>query len=399
MFQWVWLAALVFVVFLEFWFRFLDRANDKSSRSKTSKGLNVPSYLFESFSKMEVHPAYATHGIANQSFFDEMQASVEKISSLPLEVRNVIGDHINIDGGERLTKSSNPNDLENVSVISSNENWIVLGGSTVLCLEVPDAFTWPSYLQAIIDSSLNRGVRIHNFGQPGLKSAKISQLFPLFLNRYTEVTQIVVYFGVNDAGWIAGSRPTGRLAYVIDFVLDGLSAVSKLVAFLTLRMRAQRVRRASADYANRTIKKFFDYHEYFNSKDIKIYFILQPNVFCKTRPSRLEIDLIKSAEPLRIAGLHAAYETYLSNGGWLIKPAVSTFSDTDETIFIDWCHVGVKGNSLIARRIWGILNDVPNSQVEIDSAMSVMKSHKDTALKSRHIFQNKDEMVYNYPLF
>ena len=399
MFQLVWLAAFVFVVILEFWFRFLNHSNDKLNRSKTSKGLNVSSYLFESCSKMEAHPTYTNHGIANQSFFDEMQASVGKISSLPLEARNVIGDYINIDGGERLTKNSSPNNIENDSVILSNENWIALGGSTVLCLEVPDAFTWPSYLQATIDSSPKNGVRIHNFGQPGLKSAKINQLFPLFLNRYTEVTQIVVYFGVNDAGWIAGSRPTSRLVYVIDFVLDGLSAVSKLFAFLTLRMRAQRVSRASADYANRTIKKFFDYHDYFNSKGIKIYFILQPNVFCKTRPSRLEIDLIESAEPLRITGLHAAYETYLSNGGGLIKPAVSTFSDTDETIFIDWCHVGVKGNSLIARRIWDILNDVPNSQVEINTAMSVMKSHKDTALKARRIFQNKDEMVYNYPLF
>lgn len=399
MFPRVLVAALLTIIALEFWFRFCNRADRKSSKKGASKRLDASSYLFENFARMGSHPVFASCDFASQSFFDEMQTSVKNIDSLPLEARNIVGDYINISGGERLTTTSDSVFLENDSERFYNENWVTLGGSTVLCLEVPDAFTWPSCLQAIINSKSNNGIKVHNFGQPGLKSAKISRLFPLFLNRYVDVTKVVVFFGVNDAGWIAGSRPTRRLILVFDYLLEALSVISKLFAYFTLRVKARRVSRASTAYANKTIKKFCEYHNFFETRGIQTFFILQPNVFCKTKPSNLEIDLINSAEPLRVVGLHAAYDAYLSDGSGLVKSAISTFSDIDETVYIDWCHVGANGNSLIAKQVWRILNGDLDSQIKTSNAMGIMKNHKDTFLKVRNIFKNKDEMAYNYPLF
>jgi hypothetical protein len=242
-------------------------------------------------------------------------------------------------------------------------------------------------------------VQVHNFGQAGFKAVKVNHLFPLFLSKYGNVTNVIIYFGVNDAGWIAGSRASNRLIYLVDVVLDKLAIVSKFVAFLTLRMRSRRVRKASTKYAKKTIKKFLEYKDFFESKQVQIDFILQPNVFCKSNPSKLEQTLIESAEPLRIAGLHAAYETYLSLGDGLITPAIDAFSGLDQTIFIDWCHVGVEGNSIIAQKIWGIVNDSSFSENKTCAAITVMKNYKDKALRSRNIFKNKDELAYNYPLY
>ena len=256
-----------------------------------------------------------------------------------------------------------------------------------------------SCIQAIVDRSSNRTVQVHNFGQAGFKAVKVNQLFPMFLSQYETVTKVIIYFGVNDAGWIAGSRPSNRLIYLCDFVLDVLSVVSSFVAFLTLRMRSRRVRKVSTKYAQKTIKKFLDYKDYFDARQVQIDFILQPNVFCKSHPSKLELGLIESAEPLRIAGLHAAYDTYLTLSDALITPAIDAFAGLDQTIFIDWCHVGVEGNSIIAQKIWGIVNGFSVSENETFAAMNVMKNYRDIALSSRNIFKNKDEIAYNYPLY
>lgn len=380
-------------LFSEIWFRFRNRDFHILKVAKAERNLSESKYLFEDSEQMERHPAYSRHGLGDRSFYDELQASHKKVSVSPLKIPDVVGSYINLLNGERITTSIGEKKDKDV------EHWILLGGSTALCLEVPDSMTWASCLQATSDKSVNCAIQVHNFGRAGFKAAKIDTLFPLFLSRYKTVTRIIVYFGVNDAGWIAGSRPNNRLIYLCDLVMDILSVVSRFVAFLNLRMRSRRVRRASTKYAKKTLRKFSEYKNYFETKGVEIDFILQPNVFCKSHPSKLELSLIESAEPLRIAGLHAAYDTYLSRGDGLITSAIDAFSGLDQTIFIDWCHVGVEGNSIIAQKIWGLINGFSVSEDESLAAINGMKNHRDIALRLRNIFKNKDEIAYNYPLY
>lgn len=388
------LLLLAKLLLLEIWFRFRIRDHYKFKMVKDSKQLDDSLYLFENPKQMENHPAYLKYELGDKKFFDELQASHKLVHVSPVESRNVEGANINIVNGERTTKRPNPEGGDEFC-----DHWIFLGGSTVLCLEVPDSMTSCSCIQAIADRSSNRAVQVHNFGQAGFKAVKVNQLFPLFLSQYKTVTNVIIYFGVNDAGWIAGSRPSNRLIYLGDLVLDVLAVVSRFVAFLTLKMRSRRVRKASIKYAKKTIKKFLDYKDYFETRQVQIDFILQPNVFCKSNPSKLELSLIESAEPLRIAGLYAAYDTYLSLSDGLITPAIDAFSGLDQTIFIDWCHVGVEGNSIIAQKIWALINGISVSEDKTFAAMNVMKNYRDIALRSRNIFKNKDEIAYNYPLY
>jgi hypothetical protein len=393
------LWTLIFIVFLslEMWFRLRNRVHHNLMSARGSGAMSESFYLFESAEQMRIHPAYSNYGLGDMSFFDELQASHQKVHVSPVESRNVTGLNINIVNGERITK--NPNFEEKMGRSECNEHWILLGGSTVLCLEVPDSMTSSSHLQAIVDNSSNKTIQVHNFGQAGFKAVKIDQLFPLFLSRYTMVSRIIVYFGVNDAGWIAGSRSSNRLTYLCDAVLDVFSFFSKFVAFIALRMKSRRVCKASSEYAQKTLRKFFEYRDYFEARNVPIHFVLQPNVFCKARPSKFEISLIDSAEPLRIAGLHSAYKTYLDHGEGLITSAVGIFSEMEESIFLDWCHVGTKGNALIARKIWEVINDDVDSDIKTIAAMNIMKKYRDIVLRSRNIFKNKDEVAYNYPLY
>lgn len=380
---------------LEYWFRLRTHSHQRLKIKDDRRVLINSFYLFDTTEQMKRHPANLKYGLGDKTFFDELQASQKEVHVSPVESRNLVGANINIVNGERITKRHKFDQVED----QSDEHWIFLGGSTVLCLEVPDSMTLTSCVQAIVDRSSNNEIQVHNFGQAGFKAVKIEQLFPLFLSRYTKVTRVIVYFGVNDAGWIAGSRPSNRLTYLCDAVLDKLSVFSKLVAFATLRMRSRRVCKASTEYANKTLRKFLAYKDYFETRGVLINFILQPNVFCKSHPSKLELSYIDQAEPLRIAGLHAAYNTYLSHSDGLITSAVDTFSDISETIFFDWCHVGVEGNSIISRKIWDLINDHSVSESRTVAAMNVMKNYRNIALRSRNIFKNKDETVYNYPLY
>lgn len=386
--------VLVIGLISEICFRFRNRDFNNLKVAKSEKNLDENWYLFENPEQMERHPAYSRHGLGDRAFYDELQLVFKTVAySSPLKVQDVVGAYFNIVNGERVTTS-----IEE-KIDKDPEHWILIGGSTTLCLEVPDSMTWASCMQQIADQSSNKPIQVHNFGRAGLKSVKINAFFPLFLSRYTSLTKIIVYFGVNDAGENAGSRPSTRLSYLIDGTLDSLATVSKLIAFLNLRLRSRRVCKASTEYAKKTLRRFSEYATYFETKQIKIEFILQPNVFCKIRPSNLELDLIKSAEPLRIAGMHAAYDTYLSCGDGLIKSAIDIFSEIDETVYIDWCHVGVAGNKLIAKRIWKITNQYLGSDDKTTAALRVMKNHKDKALRSKNIFKNKDEMAFNYPLY
>ena len=391
------LCLLLLAIFLtlEFWFRLRNRDRHKFIVVQDLKQLDDSFYLFENPKQMEDHPAYLKYGLGDKNFFDELQASHKLAHVSPVESRNVEGVNINIVSGERITKRTNTEKW----VDEACDHWILLGGSTVLCLEVPDSMTSSSCLQAIVDRSSNRTVQVHNFGQAGFKAVKVNQLFPLFLSQYKTVTKVIIYFGVNDAGWIAGSNPSNRLIYLVDSALDLVSVVSRFVGFLTLRMRSRRVRKASTEYAKKTIKKFLDYKDYFEERDVQIDFILQPNVFCKSHPSKLELSMIEAAEPLRLAGVHAAYQTYLSLSEGLITSAVDAFSGLDHTIFLDWCHVGVEGNAIIAEKIWDIINDSLVSEDKTFASMNVMKNYRDIMLSSRNIFKNKDEIAYNYPLY
>ncbi len=386
--------VLVVGLISEIWFRFRNHDFHNLKVAKAERNLSESKYLFEDSEQMERHPAYSRHGLGDRAFYDELQLVFKTVAyASPLKVPDVDGAYFNIVNGERVTTCIVEKKDKDV------EHWILIGGSTTLCLEVPDSMTWASCMQRIADGSSNKSIQVHNFGRAGLKSVKINAFFPLFLSRYTSLTRIIVYFGVNDAGWIAGSRPSSRLTYLFDRTLDSLSTVSKLVAFLNLRLRARRVCKASTEYAKKTLRKFSEYATYFEAKQIKIDFILQPNVFCKIRPSNLELDLIKSAEPLRIAGMYAAYSTYLSYGGGLIKSAIDVFSEIDETVYIDWCHVGVAGNELIAKRIWNLTNQCLDSDIKTTNTLHVMNNYKGIALRSRNIFKNKDETAYNYPLY
>ena len=347
-------------------------------------------YLFKSARDLIANSHYAEIVWANEIFYGEMQLSHEQSTASPIESRNFAGSYINIVNSERQTVSS----------ISQNpKDWIMFGGSTVLCLEVNDSNTVSSCLQEIINSKTECNFQIHNYGQAGMKSKKIDHLFPLCFSRYPLASKVTVLFGVNDAGWIAGSNPSNMWQSLIDKGFDFVSKRLVLLDYLFLRLKSRRVCKASKTYAVSTLKKFRDFESTLKSRNIDCHFILQPNVFCKARPARSEFEFIHDADPLRIAGIHAAYMTYLSDGNDIVMSALNAFDHLEEAVFLDWCHVGVKGNQLIAKTIWSLVNGCNAGVEETNDALDLMLSNKRSALKLLRIAANKDEVPYNYPLY
>ena len=91
--------------------------------------------------------------------------------------------------------------------------------------------------------------------------------------------------------------------------------------------------------------------------------------------------------------------TYLSDGNDIVMSALNAFDHLEEAVFLDWCHVGVKGNQLIAKTIWSLVNGCNAGVEETNDALDLMLSNKRSALKLLRIAANKDEVPYNYPLY
>ena len=191
----LWLLVFAIALILELWFRFRIRGHNNYIVAKDSKQPDDSFYLFENPKQMENHPVYLKYCIGDKNFFDELQISHKLSHVSPVESRNVVGANINIVNGERTTWRPKPETL----AVEASDHWILLGGSTVLCLEVPDSMTSTSCIQALVDRSSNKTVQVHNFGQAGFKAVKVNQLFPLFLSKYENVTNVIIYFGVKNS--------------------------------------------------------------------------------------------------------------------------------------------------------------------------------------------------------
>lgn len=333
---------------------------------------------------------YRSQNFNDEEFFRNMHECNHYLLTAPKDGANFESKYININDSERVSlKSSNP----------PSEHWLFLGGSTTFCLEVEDESTVSSCIQHSLNLDEDNLIQCHNLAWPGLKVTKIEDFLDRGLMSNPDTKKVIVLFGVNDAGWSSGSAPKNKFQSIITRILLPLSSSIRLADYLNRRIQIGQVRRYSRIYALSTIRKLHEIQLSLNERSIESYFLLQPNLICKANVSAVEFRILRSIDPVRAAGLYVAYETYMKEGGGIVSCITESFDKTSETIYFDWCHVGIKGNQLLSESILSVIKMNSSNGLLNEFSLALMKSRSADLMKLHNIGKNRDEVPYNYPLY
>ncbi len=255
----------------------------------------------------------------------------------------------------------------------------VLGGSTTWGANVPDQDTIPSYLQA----RLGGNFRVYNFGDTGWVS---TQEFNYLLHQLAlgNVPDYVVFYdGANDGftGAYSPAIPRDPVNLrVHDKNAQRLTAWPRLIVdaydrtnyklfldYVMKRVGPSPKKRWDDDVASRVdnnaqaVVDLYEAHmrqvkalaaEY----GFKAFFFWQPNLFAGARRALpYEQQLIASASPMWVMSQQRVYQKAKTAFSGRESEGVlflgDIFEDINEPIYVDWVHVGPRGNEIIGNEI------------------------------------------------
>ena len=280
-------------------------------------------------------------------------------------------------------------------------NVFLFGGSTVYGTGVPDKFTIPSQLSKHLNEKGDIFYNVTNFGTGGFILEQDMQLLFDEIRKGNLPDIAVFYHGVNDAyagvyspgkpGWYLGSEELKNKLYYSKSNIINNTWYEQLHAYELLRHFKVKLLRMLYltgqkdsefyldDYQQRAGHFVGHYRETIkiikavcDSYGIKVLFIWQPVLFYGNKPlNEFEKSMIDNPALLAIGtfrskdGLYqkkAIETTYrlLEKTSLSLYPNFYNFSHIfdrsgNEPIYIDWMHLGPKGNDIVAREIANII--------------------------------------------
>jgi hypothetical protein len=231
------------------------------------------------------------------------------------------------------------------------------GGSTVLCIEVPDKETLASHLQRHI-ATIDPTIAVQNRGISGatvagsVRSMDVGELGPLDL--------VVAYFGVNDAKlntYIQHGRGPFRFVPFWVAVLGLLRIrlrlrIAEWLWLETVILDIQRQTRLSQERAVLVRSTLEAMQHEVARHGARFLAVLQPHIWLKPA-SAVEHSLrarMASTTPTLLTHQYNAYRREMDGLPWFIDLSLSMV-DTADTLFCDWAHTNADGNAWLAARL------------------------------------------------
>jgi len=249
----------------------------------------------------------------------------------------------------------------------SNGNIFIFGGSTIQCMEVIDPQTICSHLQRL----LNRAevpLRVHNRGVSGMTAS--TNKVELAKTHLTTNDWVIFYFGVNDSRLVY--HQVARRPF---YWIPGYTSVLGLLR-IKLKLRvAEWIWLETVKPANRTLKDasenatsvksvLIEANEFVLKSGAKFLALLQPNVFTKKQYSTRDLEIHKRSKinPKIVKLQYNEYLRVLQGMAWF-NHVTNALDDQVPTSYLDWCHLDSRGNELVAKSIFRLLesgNDEKN---------------------------------------
>jgi lysophospholipase L1-like esterase len=260
----------------------------------------------------------------------------------------------------------------------------MFGGSTMLGQGVPDWFTVPSQLASLYEKS-GRPACVVNYGQLGWVNTQETIELTLELKKQARKPDLVLFYdGINDTGITLGpdeddthlnfqlirrkfenddQRRPGSLRYLLE------SNTARLLIGFGERMAARRASRQpyakavdEARWKDRLRVAYLSNQDLVNLLAEKYrfayVFFWQPIIYTRQKPLTPEEQSIVERSKAHYdpgGGISQIYDFMRGQSRPHFFDIADTFSGVHETLYIDPWHLGPKGNSLIAARMFEIL--------------------------------------------
>ncbi|MGI9493656.1 MAG: SGNH/GDSL hydrolase family protein [Geminicoccaceae bacterium] len=293
------------------------------------------------------------------------------------------GEYVNVaHDGLRLT----PNSVTNSTGSSPKPEIFLFGGSTMWGTGARDSFAIPALLlQELKKRGINANVR--NFGESGYVSAQELAMLMHQL-RNGDIPNIVIFYdGVNDvfSAYQQGTAgiPQNEIGRTREFnltkpirrqdLIDEPLEASSTMRFIRILVGApdsnnqtisdqdhmELAQDVISTYAN-NVRMAHALAEYYGFKTL---FYWQPTVFEKKILTDYEKGELERVNSEQRSFFDMTYNLIRDEGelfptSILFHNLSEVFSDTHEPIYIDWMHLGERGNSIIAQRIVDDVNRI-----------------------------------------
>lgn len=267
------------------------------------------------------------------------------------------GQLLNVVSGLRVTTDS---------PAVSKKRIIIFGGSTVFCGEVPDNLTSCSLLQTKFNDN-DISATVINYGRHG--STLQNRLLYLERAEFNRDDLILFWFGVNELGWklMEGKTNIPFFIFLLNRVSDGFKFFSKYLALCTFFSQLFDylfLTPVSRNYSHLDLKRSLEKLKHLSQlRGFEYRVFLQPNLLTKTDLTHREqvlIELFLSGRRGRITKrlLEKNYPKFRSLlDGYRGIDASGVFLETNQEVFVDWCHLNSVGNKIVAEFIFDCIEE------------------------------------------
>ena len=236
-----------------------------------------------------------------------------------------------------------------------SQDVFLFGGSPLVGNEVPDRLTSSSFLQRIANSQ-GVNLRVVNCGANGAGVRGRASMLKGLIN--PPRNSIVVFvFGCNDLGWY--DRRSEK--YAADSVFFPLRI---LRAFVDLGFEFANIfynkvspwyhRKFSRRAVDDSILSLSEAFEFCCANSVSMIAILEPNLYIRQTTHGYEKQLrSRFNRDLRTLTIESykRYGSFVDTVPWAVS-ATDIFDNSNESVFLDWCHINARGNELIAKFIF-----------------------------------------------
>ncbi|NTU77205.1 MAG: SGNH/GDSL hydrolase family protein [Alphaproteobacteria bacterium] len=259
----------------------------------------------------------------------------------------------------------------------------MFGGSTMINVEVPDAFTLPSLVQKLLNKENYSGYAVENMGATTITSRH--ELYKLQHDALIEKGDIVIFYdGVNDViqslyyknphgTMIEGNRrilenlpPRQKFIWWIYSKLGGWSAFVKRFVnptspdYIELQITDKQTQQLQEDYFN-VIKEAASFAQ---MRGATFFHFLQPTIYSVSRNTPYEQQVIANGwlYPSNFKDVYARGYPALQRAsrkaaaaGISAADLTAAFDNRDSEIFLDSFHVNERGNEIAAQAIYAVI--------------------------------------------
>lgn len=277
------------------------------------------------------------------------------------------GKYVNIKGGLRVT-TNNP--------VSPRHRMYIFGGSTVMCMEVPDDKTVASYLSRIVNSKQEGEFEVVNMGATTITSHH--QLYKLRHDVSLRAGDIVIFMdGVNDLyQTLHSNNPKGNMVrsnreqieasgWRVKVLLQAYDSLGPYSKFVSRFLNPFKPTHVPIQYTTDQLlvleKSYYlaieEANQYVKQKGAVFFHFLQPTLYSTSSHTLNERRLMRNEYLMPLSSRNAFEQGYprlktvvkkASDAGIYYYDITDAFDGRISEIFLDPLHVNEIGNELLA---------------------------------------------------